>query len=175
MQLIDRGSDHNALDFALYDRYVAHIYAYVYRLVSHAQDAEDITLEVFLAAHKSRKQLASLDTQKQLAWLQRVAQNKVVDLYRRNSRAMLLPLEHIEKRRDEELSPEQHVIQQESYARLHQALNALPQLQQQIIRLRFVEGMRSSEIARIVNKSESHVRTIVSRTLRRLRSLYEQK
>ncbi|GHO44280.1 RNA polymerase sigma factor [Ktedonospora formicarum] len=175
MQLADAGSGKDELDLALYDSYSAHIYSYIYRKVAHAQDAEDITLEVFIAAYKSRRQLVDLSTERQLAWLQRVASNKIVDHYRRTTRVTLLPLEHIEHREEEDLSVEQQIIRQESYERLHQVLATLPPLQQQIIRLRFVEGLRCTEIGEIVKKKESHIRTIVSRTLRQLRKIYEQK
>lgn len=175
MQLADGGLRQNAFDLTLYDRYAAHIYTYIYRQVTHAQDAEDMTLEVFLAAHKNGKLLAGLDNKRQIAWLQRVAHNKVVDYYRSRSRVTLLPLEHIEHQEEEGLSLEQQVIRQENYERLYQVLSTLPPLQQQIIRLRFVEGLRCAEIAEIVNKTEAHVRTIVSRTLRHLRKVYERK
>lgn len=175
MQLADVGSGDDEFDLALYDNYSVHIYTYICRKVAHAQDAEDITLEVFIAAHKSRRQLADLSSERQLAWLQRVASNKIVDHYRKAARVTLLPLEQIEYREEEGLSVEQQIIRQESYARLHQVLATLPPLQQQIIRLRFVEGLRCAEISEIVNKTESHIRTIVSRTLRHLRKTYEQK
>jgi RNA polymerase sigma-70 factor (ECF subfamily) len=51
----------------------------------------------------------------------------------------------------------------------------LPWLQQQILRLRFVNDLTSSEIANIVGKSDAAVRMTLSRTLNLLRSIYLKK
>jgi len=56
------------------------------------EDAEDILLEVFLAALESET-LLSLGEKQQMAWLRRVAHNKCVDYYRRGTRRPAVPLE----------------------------------------------------------------------------------
>ena len=78
-----------ALDRAL----LAHIYQqsapkildYICEHVSSLPDAEDILIDVFVAALESAA-FASLTEQEQQAWLWRVARNKVIDTYRRAER-----------------------------------------------------------------------------------------
>jgi DNA-directed RNA polymerase specialized sigma24 family protein len=68
----------NSFLAALYQRHVLRLTTYVYGRVRSREDAEDIVLEVVLAALKQPK-LASLSSEKQLAWLQRVAYYKSID------------------------------------------------------------------------------------------------
>jgi Sigma-70 region 2 len=69
----------------LYERYGQAIFGYL-RLHAHSlEDAEDLLLEVFLAALE-RDNLSALPPGGQLAWLRRVAHNKLLNLYRQASR-----------------------------------------------------------------------------------------
>ncbi len=172
MHLLNVDDKQNDLDITFYDRYSQLIYTYIRHQVTNTQDAEDILLEVFMAA-LATKNLAQLSTEKQIAWLQRVARNKIIDRYRKHSRAILLPLEHIQEWQDERLTPEQHVMQHETYKHLHRILSKLSPLHQQVIYLRFVEGLRFAEIGTIINKPEVNVRIMVNRILHRLRSCFE--
>ncbi|NIR03623.1 MAG: sigma-70 family RNA polymerase sigma factor, partial [Gemmatimonadales bacterium] len=65
----------------LYDRYAPRVYAYVYRRVSDAQLAEDLTGDVFLRVLQAVKSERYWQTSFQ-AWLYRIAHNLVVDHYR---------------------------------------------------------------------------------------------
>src|SRR5215467_8109669 len=62
-------------DASLYNRFAATIFTYLLNQVQNEHDAEDLLLEVFLAA-LSHESLSSLPVQGQLAWLRRVARNK---------------------------------------------------------------------------------------------------
>src|SRR5450755_1260923 len=76
----------------LYDRYAHIIFAYVRLHLSSREDAEDVTLEVFVAALEHQK-LAGLSSQEQLMWLRRVASNKLVDIYRHAQRHPVVDLD----------------------------------------------------------------------------------
>ncbi|GHO77437.1 RNA polymerase sigma factor [Ktedonobacter sp. SOSP1-85] len=168
----DAGVGQRHAPLTLFDRYATHIFRYIYQQVGHRQDAEDLTLDVFLAATDSEAQLALKSEQQQLAWLQRVARNKVIDRYRRQVRTTLQPLEADAEIADDDLTPEQYSERNETYERLFQAVARLPQAQQEIIHLRFVEGLRCTQIAQILDKSDAFVRTTISRALKRLRTYY---
>ncbi len=71
--------------FALYDRYASAILAFLGRHTTSPEDAEDLLVEVFLAA-LDKPDLTSLSPEHQQAWLYRVASNKLVDHLRRVSR-----------------------------------------------------------------------------------------
>jgi DNA-directed RNA polymerase specialized sigma24 family protein len=94
MQQQDEHQQPCSLDSALYDRYAANIFAYARLHTLSWQDAEDLTLEVFLTALE-HDNLSWLSDTQQFVWLRRVAHNKLVDTYRRSSRSAPVPLEQL--------------------------------------------------------------------------------
>jgi len=157
----------------LYDRYGAIILAYLRRHTASPEDAEDVLLDVFVAALE-QDQLAALPEGAQVRWLQRVARNKVVDQHRRSARGLLVPLEQATEPLCQvaDLDPEQAVLRQEEQHHLLEAIQQLPPLQQEVLRLRFVAGLRTADMASVLGKRESAVRKLLSRTLNLLRSRY---
>lgn len=160
----------------LYQRHASLLMIYVRRLVSSWEDAEDITLEVFLAALEQEKRLAELSEPAQLAWLKRVAHNKVIDLYRRASISSPSTLETISEwiSDNRELTPEQAALRQETFALLRVHLAKLPQAQQEVLQLHFEAGLRCKEIALLLEKREGTVRSLLSRALNVLRRFYQE-
>lgn len=173
MQQINREEQQNTETIACYDRYASDIFIYLCQQVSSPQDAEDILVEVFMAALKTAS-FARLTPEQQLAWLRRVARNKVIDSYRHHSYFTMLPLEQIGESKDDAMLPEQRVVRQEAYEHLYRLISQLAPDQQELIRLRYGDGLRLTEIAGMFNKSEETVRKMHSRALHRLRTLYEQ-
>lgn len=160
----------------LYQRHASAIFLSVRRRISSIEDAEDITLDVFMAAVEQEESLARLPDELQLAWLRRVAHNKVVDFYRRAAHRQTVALENIAEMfdEDEERAPEPVILRREEYALLRRRLANLPPQQQQILHLRFAAGLRSREIASVLNKPEGTVRAMLARSLNFLRSVYER-
>lgn len=157
----------------LYRAYAPAILAYLRGRASSQEDAEDLLLEVFLAAFE-RNSLAELSPERQSAWLRQVAHHKLIDYYRRASRRPAVPLDEIAESAyaDDEMDPEAQAQRHETQRDLQAALRQLSPAQQQVLRLRFADGLRCAEIANIVGKQEAAVRMLLSRTLNLLRSLY---
>jgi RNA polymerase sigma factor (sigma-70 family) len=157
----------------LYRQHAAAIFAYVCLHIAAREEAEDLLLEVFLAAIQFPA-LLERNATTQGAWLRRVAQHKIVDYYRQANHRQTVPLEHIPETCfvDEALSPEQMALQREGDADILAALCQLPVLQQQVIHLHFVYGLRSAEIAGILNKQATAVRKLLSRAVNAIRTLY---
>lgn len=157
----------------LYQQHALALVTYVRRHVPSREDAEDIVLEVFLAAFK-QPELASLDVEKQRAWLQRVAYYKSIDHQRLAANRLAVPLEEeaVALLADGAQSPEQLALRHEEDALLRELLGQLPEHYQQILQLRFVNGLRSVEIASRLHKSEGAIRMLLSRALNTLREIY---
>jgi len=166
-------TDQNSVESTLYDRFAVTIFQYLCQQVSTKQDAEDLLLEVFLAALQDEA-LSSLPQRRQLAWLRRVARNKVVDHYRHIALLNLLPIERTLEVEDAALTPEQYTEQQENYERLYQSIAHLTSLQRELIGLRYRNGLRFADIAVVLGKPEGTVRQWLVRTLRQLRTIYDQ-
>ena len=132
-------------------------------------------LEVFTAALE-QENLSWLTEKQQFVWLRRVAQNKLVDRYRRSMHLSVLPLEQVVDtvRAEEALTPEQLAVRREELELLYAAVGKLSLLQQQVLQLRVGDGLRFAEIAVLLNKREEAVRKVFSRTLALLRTIYDR-
>lgn len=157
----------------LYREYAPGLLAYVRNHLTSQEDAEDLIVEVFLAAMESATFAPLPEKAKQL-WLWRVTRNKVIDAYRRSSRRQHVDLDEATEYliEDEILGPEHTALRQEDYMNLYTHLQSLPAHQQEILRLRFGQGLSCREIAAALQKQENVVRVTLSRSLNLLRKLY---
>lgn len=171
----DSETQNEALVTVLYERYAPIILTYLRQNRITKEDAEDLLVEVFLAAMESTT-LLNLQERAQLAWLQRVARNKVIDHLRRAARRSAVGLDDAAEKLhdDEHRMPEQVVLQREDHDWLRARLATLPIQQQEVLRLRFADGLRSQEIGQRLNKSDSAVRMLLSRAISFLRTVYDQ-
>jgi len=160
----------------LYRQYAPGLLAYVRMRITSEEDAEDLVVEVFVAAIENAKFAALSDKEKQ-SWLWRVTRNKVIDTYRRAKTRQNVTLEHVADVlfEDEMASPEYAALRQEDYMDLYAHLQSLPPLQQQILRMRFGQDLSCSEIATTLGKQENVVRVTLSRSLNLLRKIYRRR
>ncbi|WP_242527490.1 RNA polymerase sigma factor [Ktedonosporobacter rubrisoli] len=175
-QQTEPGSDRQKTVTELYHRHAASIFAFLCQRTASREDAEDILLEVFTAGLQQPR-LSQMSATEQRLWLWRVARNKMVDAYRRaNQKRAAFSLEEMgtDACIDEDQTPESEVVRWEEYGQLQHMLSELSPLQQQVLQMRFVQNMRSAEIARHIGKSEGAVRTLLSRTLNLLRTAYRK-
>lgn len=158
----------------LYERHALPMLAYLRLHAPTWEDAEDILQEVFLAA-MNQGRLLRLPEGEQLAWLGGIARHKLADHYRRLKRRPTLPLEMSAAvlTEPEALAPEAVIVTQEAQRELWAAVRQLSALQQQVIYLRFVGGLRSPQIASLLGKQEVAVRKLLSRAMNHLRGLYQ--
>ena len=158
----------------LYDLHAHRILTYVSRFALSEPDADDLVLEVFLAAME-KPVWTTWSEGEQLAWLRRIAHNKAVDHYRQSTRHPSISLDHVASLlyEEERYAPEAIAVRHEDATQLRTHLSHLSELQQEIIRLRFGYDLRSKEIARRLNTSDNVVRVLLSRALEYLRRVYQ--
>lgn len=173
-QLIQRArqGDLTALS-ELYNLHVDRIYKYVWYRTGDDQTAEDITAEVFLRAIEG---LASYTDQGApfIAWLYRIAHARIIDLWRGAKRRQTAPLDDpllqdVLVETDEAI--EIDFLQHRS---LGAALRQLTDDQQNVIILKFVEGLSNAEIAQVLEKTEGAVKALQRRALATLARLLDQ-
>ena len=156
----------------LYHQHATSLLSYVRTRIGSLQLAEDIVVETFLAALES-EMIARLAPSEQVAWLRRVAHNKIIDTYRQAQRRPDVALDSVADALITEMAtPEQAAVRNEEIAALRAAVASLSTIQQTILRLRFVEGQRCPEIALALGKREDAVRKMLLRTLNQLRITY---
>jgi len=160
----------------LFHQHAMSLFAYLRQRTASREDAEDLLHEVFAVAMQ-RPGLGLLSDEEQMRWLWRVTRNKAIDAYRRKTSRPALALDSFAEQlyAGDEQTPEYAILRREEYARLRTALERLPAIQQEALRLRFVNNLSCVEVARALGKREGAVRSMLSRTLGRLRTIYTSK
>ncbi len=154
----------------LYLQYVERVFRYTFTRIGDVKAAEDATAQTFLAA------LESLDRYREdghfASWLFGIARNKAMDYFRWHSR--LIPMEAAGEIPVEETTLAQ-VIQSEQAKALSKIIQALPEEERELLRLRFMAELTYPEIARLLHRNEEAVKKTIYRLLARLHSQMEDK
>jgi RNA polymerase sigma-70 factor (ECF subfamily) len=168
--LVERARTDPAAFGMLYECYVNKIYNYIYYRVGNQHDAEDLTARTFHRAldHIDRyvQQGAPFS-----AWLYRIAHNLVANWHRDQSRRKFVSLEEVSlniQRRD---GPDQMAERNDEKDELLGVIRKLPPARQQLLILKFVEGMSNAEIGQVMGRSEGAIKSLYHRTLLSLREM----
>ncbi|MBN2472288.1 MAG: sigma-70 family RNA polymerase sigma factor [Anaerolineae bacterium] len=153
---------------ALYREFSPAIFRYIMYRVPAEADAEDLTAEVFLRMVEALPEYQPTGAPFE-AWLYRIAAARVADFHRRRSRREVGPL--VDELADEAPQPEERLETSAEMDTLRAALARLPEDQQTLLLLRFVENKSHREVAEILGRSESAVKTAQYRALTRLAKL----
>ena len=152
----------------LYDMYADRIYRHIYYRTSNIEDAQDLTQEVFIKAWQALPKYKRSKTPF-LGWLFTISHNRVIDYYRTKKDYSYLKDEAVME--DSDRSPEKLAEGQFTQQEVRRAILQLPENQQQVILMSFIEGFEYSEIAAALNKSEGNIRVILHRALRKMREI----
>jgi RNA polymerase sigma-70 factor (ECF subfamily) len=152
----------------LYDRYYDRIYRHLYYRVGRAEDAEDLTQQVFLQAWRALGRYKQGSTPF-VAWLFTIAHNAVVSFYRRNKGAFSLESDLAERASTDGV--EEPTETRLEHERARRAIALLKPEQQLVLSMRFLESLEYRDIGAALGKSEGNVRVIQHRALLELRRL----
>jgi RNA polymerase sigma-70 factor (ECF subfamily) len=149
----------------LYELYIDRIYRYVFFRVTDEQVAEDLASQVFCKAwenlHRYKPSGAPF-----AAWLYTIAHNAVIDHYR--TRKATVPLDAISWLASEAPEPDETAEFNFEVQYVREALQLLTDEQQQVLILKFISGMTTSEIADQLGKRPGAVRALQMRGLQAL-------
>jgi RNA polymerase sigma factor (sigma-70 family) len=125
-------------------------------------DAEDVVQEACLRAMRFLSSLRDGDAR---PWLFAIIRNTWYTRTSRRANAAdaILPESRRDERPDEALNPEERLVQQDTVARVHAALEQLPADFREIVLLRDIEGLSYKEIAEVVRVP---IGTVMSRLAR---------
>ena len=170
-ELVSKAQNGDSDAFALlYQEYVRPIYRYTYvRVGGNAEQAEDLTQEVFLKALNNIGRYRD-NGKPFVSWLFRIAHNLVIDHYRWVKRSRCIPLtETMTVIEDEDFVAT--VEQSMEISAVKQAIEKLPARQREVISLRFGSDLSIAETAMAMGKSEGTVKKLQHVALAKLRKL----
>lgn len=152
----------------VYDTFQPPLYRYAYRLLGSADEAEEAVAETFhrLLQALDRGQGPERHLQ---AWLYRVLHNLIVDRYReRPARTFALGKSQLAIE-----GPDEEVQRRIAQECVRPALRQLTREQQQVILLKYLEGLSNEEVAKVLGKPVGAVKSLQHRALAALRRILE--
>jgi len=150
----------------------ARIYRMIYYRTRSREDAEDICQDVFLQAFRSLKKLQQPERFE--SWLFRIAVNRVKDYHRRQKFRSLFSVLHdsdSQENVDAEPAAERNadtmdaIVRKEFWQKVQTMLGQLSKMEQEVFLLRFLDDLGIKEIAEVLDKSESTIKTHLYRAL----------
>ena len=152
----------------LYKLYVEQVFRYLYSRIGNVHEAEDTTAQTFLVAFESFDRFRQ--EEHFASWLFAIARNKAMDHFRQRKNTTSID-------EDEDIpvenDPLNGVIQSEQTAALSKLIQALPEEDRDLLRLRFLADMSFPEIAYLLHRNEEAVKKSIYRLLARLHSQLE--
>jgi RNA polymerase sigma-70 factor (ECF subfamily) len=151
----------------LYREHHEHIFRFIWSRVHNAEQAEDLTGEVFtrMVAHLPAYRERSPPFR---AWLYRIARNLIVDHYRKVSSARALA--EAGNQPPDHTSPEENAEAALTLERVQRALERLDAEQREVVELRFLAELSLEEVALTLNKTIPAVKALQHRGLAALRA-----
>ena len=155
-------------------RYHRRIYNICYRFAGSADDAQDLTQEVFIKMYRT---LSSYDVERGafMTWVTTITRNLLVDHFRKSKQDRVTdsldatPSEHedsmplVEQIQDKSLPPDSRVQSRETGETVHHALQKLsPDLREAVI-LRDLQDLDYREIATALKVPEGTVKSRINR------------
>jgi RNA polymerase sigma-70 factor (ECF subfamily) len=150
VQLYENGND-NAFD-ELLQRHQNYVYSYILFLVKEEERADDIFQETFTRAIIAIRSHKYQTTGKFSAWLIRIAHNLIIDSSRETESGKLIIQENftpsiLNDIRLSEGAVETSIIEEQKSDQIRKMLDYLPEVQREVIILRFYEDLSFKEIA----------------------------
>jgi RNA polymerase sigma-70 factor, ECF subfamily len=159
----------------LLQKYRTPLINFLYRMVRDTATAEDLAQEVFLRVYRARKQYSP--SAKFTTWLFRIATNLALNSVRDNRHRQMdvsidAPVEEDEAPLQlpaREMRIDEHMIERDRADFIRQAIASLPEKQRVAVLLHKYEEMDYAEIAKILDCSESALKSLLFRAYETLR------
>ena len=152
----------------LYRLYVDQVFRYLYSRLGNVHEAEDVTAQTFLAAFEAFGRFR--EDRHFAPWLFTIARNKAMDHFRQQKKAASIDEADQAAVENDPLSS---VIESEQSATLAKLIQALPDEERELLRLRYLAGLTFPEIAHFLHRNEEAVKKSIYRLLARLQSQVE--
>jgi len=151
----------------LYENYITPIFRFVYFRVRNRVDTEDLTQSIFLKAWNALPNYKQKENPFS-SWLYAIARNTVTDFWKKKKDWNIGELgENAIKSKEEPI--DDLIEKEENLKELKEVIELLTDEQQEVIILRFIDGLSNKEISKIIGKKEDAIRQLQSRAIRILR------
>lgn len=158
-ELVCRYADGNNEAFdVLLKRHESKIYSYIYYIIKDRDKADDIFQETFVKAIMTIRQGRYTGNGKFFSWISRIAHNLIIDSYRQEKIENNInneddTLDIFNRKELSEGNVEDHIIQSQINSDIRRLVEALPDNQREVVKLRYYKNLSFKEIADVTNVS----------------------
>ena len=158
----------------LINMYWVDVLSFVMKKIKDENDADEITVNVF---SKVLSKLDLFDPQFQFkTWILTIAQNTIIDFWRKKSRENQDPTENLDKVKNQfAKSPEELLISGEEQDSIFKTIESLDIHYKEILKLRFFEEKSIKEIAEELGISVANTKVRIMRAKKLLAELLKNK
>lgn len=141
------------------------IYRISYSIVADKDDADDVSQDVFIRLWEQRNNLDTVRNDE--AFVVTMTKNISIDLLRNKHHKVTWVVEN--KDMSTELHEEERMDARDELSKVMKCMKTLPEMQQEVIRLRHFADRSITEIAAITQQTETNVRQLLSRARRAMK------
>lgn len=151
--------------YQVYEKYNKDFTRFARSLVNLKQDAQDLVQDAYVKAIEHEEMFTSMNEYEIKGWFFRVIKNNYIDKLRKDKKMFLSDNERI---LTNQTNMQTDII-------FYEIINDLPEHLRTLLELKYVRGLNSKEIGRLLNISASTIRTRLSLAINKLRDggLYE--
>lgn len=141
---------------------------YANSILSDVEAARDAVQDTFLKLYQQPVGSIGMGVK---SWLFTVCRNRCFDMLRKNRRQSVMDVESLQRIDERAPDPAGMAAKEEAVSEVIRFLDRLPTNQQEVVRLKFHQGLSYKEISNITGLSVSNVGFLLHTGLKRLRKL----
>jgi RNA polymerase sigma-70 factor (ECF subfamily) len=141
------------------------IYNYIFYHIRNTTDAEDLTADVFVRAYKYWNSYSS-DKASRGAWLGGIARNTVKSYLKRN--AVSPKIIELSEVLSADADIEKEYLLKEELTRVFTQMDTLPELQRDLLTMKYLLRFTNRDIAKLMDMSECNVGVTLYRAIRKI-------
>ncbi|NCC70583.1 RNA polymerase sigma factor [bacterium] len=151
----------------VYDEFFDEIYRFIYFKVLNEDKASDFASDVFMKlVDYIRKEKGDIKNVR--AMLYKIARNLIIDNSRKKREEYIEDI-GTEISDSSNSSLDEVIADTQDVEKVKRAIANLPESYREVLIMKFIEELSNSEIAKVLEKKESAVRTLISRAISRLK------
>lgn len=152
-----------------YKKYFLGIKKFVSRKIDDENVVEELTNDILMAGMSSLSTFNGKSSE--FSWLCSIAKHKIIDYYRKKKLKTILfsAMPSFEEIADQALTPERDCLKNELKSEIEKTFQELKEDYKKIIRLKYVDGLKVQEIAKIFKTSIKATESILIRAKTKFR------
>jgi len=154
----------------IYNEYFDLLWRYIFSRVREREVASDIVSDSFIVLYENIKNIKHPKALK--SYLFKIAKNKLIKYYKREKTIPLseFTLDRLKIRKNKKNKNDNHLS-----IKLEKVLGKLPDHYAEVLRLRFLSGLKIKEVAEIMGKTPGNIKVLQHRAIKKSKNILKLK